>query len=89
MPEWLSVPRLVDVILLGMAIEACWLFWRHRQQGRTGMPPLMQHLLSGALLLVGMKLALAAAPTPLIAAVLGLAGLSHAWDLYRSLLNHN
>ena len=89
MPEWLSVPLLVDVILLGMAIEACWLFWRYRKQGGAGMPPFTLHLLSGALLLVGMKLALAASPPPLIVAALGLAGLSHAWDLYKTVLNRN
>ena len=89
MPEWLSVPRLVDVILLGMAVEAGWLFWRHRKQGGAGMPPFLLHLLSGALLLVGMKLSLAASPQPLIIAVFGLAGLSHAWDLRKTVLNHN
>ena len=58
MPDWLSIPRLVELILLGMAIEAIWLLWRHRRAGRRGAPPLLLHLISGALLLLAMKLAL-------------------------------
>ena len=33
MPDWLSIPRLVDIILLGMALEAFWLLSRHRRAG--------------------------------------------------------
>ena len=51
MPDWLSIPRLVDVILLGMALEAFWLLWRHRRAGASGAPPMLLHLMSGALLL--------------------------------------
>ena len=81
MPDWLSVPRLVDIILLGIALEAFWLMWRHRRAGKPGAPPMLLHLMSGALLLLAMKLALTGAPPMMVAATLGTAGLAHAADL--------
>ena len=77
MPDWLSIPRLVELILLGMAIEAIWLLWRHRRAGRTGAPPLLLHLISGALLLLAMKLALTGAAPLIVEATLGMAGVAH------------
>lgn len=85
MPDWLSIPRLVDIILLGMTLEAFWLLWRHRRGGASGAPPKLLHLISGALLLLAMKLALTGAPPMMVAATLGTAGLAHAADL-RTLL---
>ena len=85
MPDCLSIPRLVDIILLGMALEAFWLLWRHRRGGASGAPPMLLHLISGALLLLAMKLALTGAPPMMVAATLGTAGLAHAADL-RTLL---
>ena len=87
--DWLSIPLLVDAILFGMALETLWLVRRHRREGLAGTPPLTLHLLSGALLLLAMKLALAAAPPPLIAATLGLAGLSHFWEMRKALLSQH
>ena len=81
MSDWLSIPRLVDIILLGMALEAIWLLWRHARAGATGAPPLLLHLMSGALLLLAMKLAVTGAPPMMVAATLGTAGLAHAADL--------
>ena len=81
MPDWLSIHRLVDIILLGMALEAFWLLWRHRRAGASGAPPILLHLMSGALLLLAMKLALTGAPPMMVAATLGTAGLAHAADL--------
>ena len=81
MPDWLSIPRLVDIILLGMALEAFWLLWRHRRAGAWGAPPMLLHLISGALLLLAMKLALTGAPYIMVAATLGTAGFAHAADL--------
>ena len=81
MPDWLSIPRLVDIILLGMALEAFWLLWRHRRAGAPGSPPMLLHLMSGALLLLAMKLALTGAPPMMVSATLGTAGLAHAADL--------
>ena len=88
MPDWLSIPRLVELILLGMAIEAVWLLWRHRRAGRTGAPPLLLHLISGALLLLAMKLALTGAAPLIVAATLGMAGVAHAADLRSTLREH-
>lgn len=88
MPDWLSIPRLVELILLGMAIEAMWLSWRHRRAGRAGVPPLLLHLISGALLLLAMKLALTGAAPLMVAATLGMAGVSHAADLRSTLREH-
>ena len=88
MPDWLSIPRLVELILLGMAIEAIWLSWRHRRAGRAGVPPLLLHLISGALLLLAMKLALTGAAPLMVAATLGMAGVSHAADLRSTLREH-
>ena len=85
MPDWLPIPRLVELILLGMAIEAIWLLWRHRRAGRTGAPPLLLHLISGALLLLAMKLALTGAAPLIVAATLGMAGVAHAADLNSTL----
>lgn len=45
----------------------------------------MLHLLSGALLLIAMRLALADAPPLLTAAVLGFAGIFHAIDIRKAL----
>tara|TARA_B100001057_G_scaffold316470_1_gene316614 strand:- start:823 stop:1089 length:267 start_codon:yes stop_codon:yes gene_type:complete len=81
MPDWLSIPRLVDIILLGMALEALWLLRRHRRARVPGPPPVLLHLISGALLLLAMKLALTGAPPMMVAATLGTAGLAHAADL--------
>lgn len=81
MPDWLSIPRLVDIILLGMVLEAFWLLWQHRRAAEPGAPPMLLHLMSGALLLLAMKLALTGAPPMMVAATLGTAGLAHAADL--------
>ena len=72
---------LIDAILLGMMVEALWLFWRHRKAGLHGPPPLLLHLVSGALLLIAMKQALANMPDLFVAATLGVAGLAHLADL--------
>ena len=88
MPDWLSIPQLVELILLGMTIEAIWLLWRHRRAGRAGVPPLLLHLISGALLLLAMKLALSGAAPLMVAATLGMAGLAHAADLRSTLREH-
>ena len=88
MPDWLSIPRLVDMILLGMAIEAIWLLWHHRRNGRTGTPSLLLHLMSGALLLLSMKLALTGGVPLMVAATLGMAGIAHAIDMGLTLREH-
>ena len=81
MPDWFTIAGLIDVILLGMMIEALWLFWRHRQAGLHGPPRLLRHLVSGALLLIAMKQALSNRRGLLVAASLEVAGLAHLADL--------
>ena len=81
MPDWFTMAGLIDLILLGMMAEALWLFWRHRKAGLHGPPPLLLHLVSGALLLIAMKQALANMPDLFVAATLGVAGLAHLADL--------
>ena len=87
MAEWLSIPRLVDLILLGMALEALWLFGRHRKNDLPGVPPMLLHLISGTLLLLAMKLALTETSTVIVAATLGLAGAAHCADLLIEISN--
>ena len=81
MPDWFTITGLIEVILLGMMIEALWLFRRHRKARLHGPPPLLLHLVSGALLLIAMKQALANMPDLFVAATLGVAGLAHLADL--------
>ena len=88
MPDWLSIPRLVDIILLGIALEALWLLWHCQRARASGLPAMLLHLMSGALLLLAMKLALTGASPMMIAATLGTAGLAHAADL-RSFLRES
>ena len=85
MPEWVSIPGLINLILFGMMIEAAWLFRRHRQLGKDGVPVMLLHLMSGALLLLAMKLALAGASLIAVAGTLGIAGVAHLTDLRVSL----
>ena len=85
MLEWLSVTRLVDIILVGMAVEACWLLGRHRRLRLPGMPTLFCHLLSGVFLLIAMKLILANADVLYVTAVLGISGIAHATDIVKEM----
>lgn len=84
MPDWASIPGLINLVLFGMAIEAAWLFWRHKQLGKNGAPTMLLHLMSGALLLLAMKLALAGASLMVVAGTLGISGVAHGADLYRA-----
>ena len=81
MPGWLTLPLLIDLILIGMALEAGWLIWRHRRAGASGLPPFLLHIMSGLLLLVAAKLALRSIDFQIVASVLGLAGVIHFMDL--------
>jgi len=81
MPAWLTLPLLVDLILLSMLCEVGWLFWRHWRLDMRGMSPFFLHVMSGILLLLAMKLALQATDVRVIASVLGLAGIVHFFDL--------
>ena len=64
-----------------MTIEAAWLIWRHQRSTRAGAPAMLLHLMSGALLLLAMQLALAGASELVVAGTLGMAGVTHLADL--------
>ena len=81
MPNWVSISALVNLILFGMTMEAAWLIWRHQRSTRTGAPAMLLHLMSGALLLLAMQLALAGASELVIVGTLGMAGVAHLADL--------
>jgi hypothetical protein len=81
MPGWLTLPLLIDLILIGMALEAGWLIWRHRRAGASGLPPFLLHVMSGLLLLAATRLALQSTDLQVVAGVLGLAGIIHFMDL--------
>ena len=85
MIEWLSIPRLLDCILLGMAFEALLLVKRHRAKQATGLPQIFLTIASGACLIFAMKLFIAGDSEITVAAVLGLAGLAHIADLRSTL----
>jgi hypothetical protein len=80
-PAWLTLPLLVDLILLGMLCEVGWLFWRHWRLDMRGVPPFLLQVMSGILLLLAMKLALQTTDVRVIASVLGLSGIIHFFDL--------
>ena len=81
MPDWATLPLLVDLILVGMICEAAWLVWRHNRSRLSGLPPFVLHVASGFLLLLAMKLILQDADLNVTAAILGLAGVTHLADL--------
>jgi hypothetical protein len=81
MPGWLTLPLLIDLILIGMALEAGWLIWRHHRAGASGLPPFLLHVMSGLLLLAATRLALQSTDLQIVAGVMGLAGVIHFMDL--------
>ena len=74
MAEWVQSGRLVELILLGVVVEAAVL----AALGRAGLLP---HLAAGAFLLLALRSALVTEPWWAVAAWLALAGVSHAADL--------
>jgi len=81
MMEWLSIPRLIDFILVGLALEALWLLMRHFKKNETGVPPMLLHVVSGGCLLLAMKLSLTSHPATSVALIMGVAGATHVADL--------
>ncbi|MDG1683403.1 MAG: hypothetical protein P8H99_04600 [Luminiphilus sp.] len=81
MPGWLTLPLLIDLILIGMTLETGWLIWRHRRAGASGLPPFLLHVISGLLLLAATRFALQSTDLQIVAGVLGLAGIIHFLDL--------
>lgn len=84
MQDWITSGRVVDWLLLLVAVEAGALLAYHRWTAR-GVPPraVMLNLLSGACLLGAMRAALGGAWWPWVSMLLAMAGLLHALDLRR------
>ena len=82
MAEWFSSGRIIDAILILVALEAAALLWWHRRTGRGPAPlPLLCNLASGAALMLAVRAALAGADWPVIAACLFGSLLAHGSEL--------
>lgn len=73
---------MVDLIILLVLAEVPALWWLHRRGLGPGLVAVWPTLVSGVLLLLVARAALTDAPWPVIALLLGLAGLSHLLDLF-------
>lgn len=84
MADLFSSGRIVDLIILLVALEAIALSVYRRRAGR-GIPllDLLPNLLSGVFLLLAVKAAMLALPWPSIASALFAALLAHLSDLVR------
>jgi hypothetical protein len=82
MAELFASGRLVDLILLLVALEAMALALYFRATGRgVAIADLLPNLLAGALLLLTLRLALSGAGWMPCCASLAAAGGAHLWDL--------
>jgi hypothetical protein len=84
MAELFASGRLVDLILIIVAVEAAALlvYWRFRRQG-VSPGDLLPNLFAGALLLLALRLSLGGADWESCCASLAAAGVSHLVDLAR------
>jgi hypothetical protein len=84
MAELFASGRLVDLILIIVAIEAAGLvvYWRFRRQG-VSPGDLLPNLFAGAFLLLALRLSLGGAGWELSCASLAVAGIAHLADLAR------
>jgi dolichol kinase len=74
--------RVVDLILVFMALEAALLAWHRRRSGRgPSVAGLLAFFLAGACLLLALRAALVGASWGWVAAPLAGAGAAHAADL--------
>ncbi len=74
--------RIVDLILLLVLVEAVLLGWRHHRTGRgPSLRALVPNLISGAALLVAVRLALVQSAWSWVAAALLFALMAHLADL--------
>lgn len=80
--EWFASGRVVEVILLLVALEACALLaWRGLRRREPGLLALLPSLAAGACLLLALRAALLSAPWSSVAAWLSAALLAHVVDL--------
>lgn len=76
--------RVVDLILLFLALEGLVLIGWHMRTGRGIAPAeVLGLLLSGAFLLLALRAALTDAPWQVVGVLLALSGLAQAYDLIR------
>ena len=84
MQEWIGSGRVLDWLLLLVAVEAVALVLHHRRTGRGVAPrSVLLNLASGAFLLLAMRLGLGGAWWGWVSMCLAAAGLLHAADLRR------
>jgi hypothetical protein len=84
MADLLASGRLVDLILLFVALEALALALYFRATGRgVAIADLLPNLLAGALLLLTLRFSLSGAGWITCCGTLAAAGLAHLWDLAR------
>ncbi len=84
MAELFQSGRIVDFILLLMALELAGLVaWRATGRPAPGTPEVLSYLLSGAALLLALRIALTDGAWPFIALALLLAFAAHLFELYR------
>jgi hypothetical protein len=84
MAELFASGRLVDLILIIVAVEAACLllYWRSRRRG-VSPGDLLPNLCAGGFLLLALRLSLGGAGWQLCCASLGAAGIAHLVDLNR------
>lgn len=86
MAEWFQSGRIVDVIILGMLLEAALLLLWYRRTGRGLRPDLIATtVLAGICLMLACRAALTGAAWPWISFFMLLGGAAHLLDLWRRL----
>jgi hypothetical protein len=84
MAELFASGRVVDLLLLLLALEGLLLIAWHRRSGR-GIPPaeVLGFLLAGACLMLALRAALTGAGWQVVGLWLALGGVAQAYDLWR------
>jgi hypothetical protein len=84
MAELFASGRVVDLLLLLLALEGLLLIAWHRRSGR-GIPPaeVLGFLLAGACLMLALRAALTGAGWQMVGLWLALGGVAQAYDLWR------
>jgi hypothetical protein len=83
LPAWATLDRLIDLILLIMAVEFAGLSWRRRARGAGATIDAFFALAPGACLAAALRVAVAGGPEIWILAWLGAALPVHIADLWR------
>lgn len=84
MSAWFASGRIIDVILVVVALEAVGLVWWRRRTGHgLAMGDVVAQLAAGVLLMCAVRCALVGARWEWTAAFLAASGAAHVWDLVR------